>query len=176
MRVSKKTNNNLIKNSVILGLLIALICGAVTTIVIGFNLKFLISLLAGISLGSVNTIISDYFNKRAIEKGKAMTVVISGQLRLIIFAVLFYFAITKLGYAGALGAGSGFLASYVGIMVATALRPKHNPVYAKNNKVEHENGLPKTVLIKDFEMVKYSKGRTFITHRLFNKREDIQNA
>lgn len=171
----KKSTNNLIQNSIIFGILIAFLSGAITTIIIGFNLKFLLTLFVGIFLGATNTILSDYFNKKAIEKGRAITVVLSGQLRLLAFAALFYFAITKLGYAGALGAGLGFLSSYIGIMIATALRPKSKPVYKKSNEVEYVNDMPRIIFIKDFERVRYHNGKTFVTHKKFNKREDAQN-
>jgi hypothetical protein len=177
MRKKDNRSYNLIQNSIIFGLGIAIISGAITTIIIGFNLNFLLSLLAGIFLGSANIVIFDKINKKAIDNGKVFTVVLSGQIRLILFAVLFYFAITRLGFLGGLGAGIGFFASYLGIMIASALmQKKNNIVYKKSKQVEYVNGMPRNILIKDFEMVKHFNGKTFITHRIFNKREVAQNG
>ena len=176
MRKRDHRSYNLIQNSIIFGLGVAFLSGAITSIIIGINPVFLLALTAGIALGLANTVLLNYFAKRALDKGSKMSFIFSGYLRIFVFLVLFYFAITKFGNIGGLGAGMGYISSYVGIMISAKFLPKDNPDLKYCKGVEYVDGKPKFLLIKDFDMVKTLNGRTFVTHRLFKKVEEAKNA
>lgn len=175
MKIKANATYNLRKKSMIFGIMIALLSGIVSTIIIGINLKFIVTLIAGTLLGLLNTLLLDFFTKRALDKGKTVTVLFSCYLRLIFFVILFYFSITLLGNAGGLGAGIGYLSSYAGIMLSAALMPKDNPV-CEYEEVKYVNGKPRILLIKKYETVRTYNGRNFVTHKIFKKVKTMKHA
>lgn len=176
MIIRQFSKNNLVLNSIIFGVIIAILGGIVTSIIIGINLKYILTLTAGITLGSLNTFFLDLFTKYALDRGHKLSVLLSSYIRLLVFAVLFYFSITRFGNVGGLGAGIGYLASYVGIMISAAVMPKNNPVCIYENATNNDSDNLRYFFVKSFEMVKYNNGRTFVTHKLFKKVKKIENA
>ena len=169
-------NFNLKRYSILIGIAIALLSSVVTMLILGFKLSFTLTVMTGIILGTLNTILLDYFARRALENSKKITVLISTYSRLIVFGIVFYFSITVFGNLGGLGAAIGFLSSYGGIIIASAIMPKSNPVCEYEPIVQYVNGRPRFMVIRNYEMTKYRDGRTYVTNRLYKKAKVITHA
>ena len=149
-------------------IVVAAIAGAVSLLVFGLNIVFPYGLAIGVCAAVISlNIISSTIDK-AVERGRRAPVIIGFISRIALYIAALYLAATTAPLA-ALGAAIGLLLPHLVIYARFALRPAIRRKMGKEPRHTYVTDTHSNIFIKEPWLVRYNKGKTYITHRHYKK-------
>ena len=143
-------------------------CEVISLPIFGLGILFPYGLAIGVCVAIVNlSVISSSIDK-AVERGRKGPVVAGLIIRILLYGGAFLLAVRTANISG-LGAAVGFLLPRIMMHIRYALLPWLRIKTGREPAAVYVTDTRSNVFIKEPRLVRYNKGRAFVTHRHYKK-------
>ena len=135
------------------------------------GILFPYGLAIGVCIAIVNLHVISITIEQAVNRGKKGPVILGLVIRILLYGGAFLLAAKTSGVT-AIGAAIGFLLPRIVLYIKYGLAPAIRRKLGKEPPAIYKTDTRSMVFIKEPLMVKYKRGRTYMTHRHFKKRRE----
>jgi len=136
--------------------------------IVGPGILFPYGLAIGTCVSIINLGIISISIGSAVERGKKGPVIVGYIVRILLYAGAFLLAIKTSGITG-LGAAIGFMLPRITLYIRYALLPLIRRKLGKESQAVYMTDTHSRVFVKEPWLVRYNRGRAYVTHRHFRK-------
>ena len=142
--------------------------------VFGLNILFPYGMAVGVCASVVSLNIISVSIERAVERGRKGPVILGFIVRILLYCGAFWLAVRTSGVSG-LGAAIGFLLPRITMQVRYALLPWLRRKLGKEPRIIYKTDTQSNVFVKEPWLVRYNKGKAYVTHRHYKKAQVVQD-